>query len=256
MKASKLFNLSGKTAIVTGGARGLGKELALTLAENGASVSVTDIVSPEDTARAIKDNGVRSLSLRMDVSNETEVKDSVNQVISEFGKVDILINNAGVSQVTNVPTEDLSVEEWDKVIQTNLRGTFICSKHVGGAMINSGGGTIINIATTAGITGISGAPAYSASKAGVILLTKCLALEWSKYSIRVNAIAPHYLDSDMTLNVREAPDNYRKIIKKIPMKRFGKLSDVAGCVLMLAAAEASSYITGAVIPIDGGFLAN
>ena len=256
MKASKLFNLKGKKAIVTGSARGLGRELALSFAENGASVIVVDIVSSEDTARAIENTGVRCLSLMMDVSDETEVENSVKIVTSEYGNVDILVNNAGVSQLKNMPTEDLPVKEWDSIIQTNLRGTFLCSKHVGREMINSGGGTIINIATTAGITGISRAPAYSASKAGIILFTKCLALEWARYNIRVNAVAPHYLDTDMTLNLRTAPEVYSKEVKKIPMRRFGKLSEVVGCVLMLAATEASSYITGAVIPIDGGFLAH
>ena len=255
MKVSKLFNLKGKKVLVTGSARGLGRELALSFAENGASVIVADILPAEDTTKAIRTIGVRCLSLSVDVSDENEVKHIVKVITSKYGKIDILVNNAGISQSNNMPTEDLPVEEWDRVIQTNLRGTFLCSKHVGREMINNGGGTIINVATTAGITGVLRAPAYSASKAGVILLTKSLALEWARYNIRVNAVAPHYLDTDMTLNLRTVPENYRKLVKYIPMRRFGKLSEVTGCVLMLASTEASSYITGAVIPIDGGFLA-
>lgn len=171
----------------------------------------------------------------------------------EFGTVDILINNAGVSQLNYTATQDLPVEEWDKVIGVNLKGTFLCCKHVGSLMIENGGGNIVNIASTAGITGVPRAPAYCASKAGIILLTKRLALEWARYSIRANAIAPHYLETDLTGGFRNSETVYNSLIKSIPLKRFGKPPDLIGTVMLLSSA-ASDYITGTVIEVDGGYL--
>jgi len=168
--------------------------------------------------------------------------------------VDILVNNAGISQLSYTATEDLPIEEWDKIIAINLRGTFLCCKHVGKQMIGSGGGSIINISTTAGITGVPRAPAYSASKAGIILLTKSLALEWVRYNIRVNAIAPHYLETELTKGLRASDKVYEGLVKQIPMRRFAKPAEVVGTVLLLSS-PASSYITGTVIVVDGGFLA-
>ncbi|MBW1674938.1 MAG: SDR family oxidoreductase, partial [Deltaproteobacteria bacterium] len=173
---------------------------------------------------------------------------------SEYKKVDILVNNAGISQLTYSPTEEMPVEEWDKIIRINLRGTFLCCKYIGKHMIKRGGGTIVNIATTAGITGVPRAPAYCASKAGVILLTKSLALEWARYNIRVNAIAPHYLETELTNGLRNSEKAYRGLVKQIPLKRFGNPSEIIGAVLLLSS-NASSYITGTVIVVDGGYLA-
>jgi 2-deoxy-D-gluconate 3-dehydrogenase len=152
------------------------------------------------------------------------------------------------------PTEDLPTEEWDKVMDVNLKGTFLCCKHVGKQMIHGGGGNIVNIATTAGITGVTRAPAYAASKAGVILLTKSLALEWARYAVRVNAIAPHYLETELTKKLINSDKIYKAIVHQIPMRRFGKTSEIVGAVLFLSS-EASTYVTGAVIPVDGGYLA-
>lgn len=254
MDLSELFRFDGKTAIVTGSARGLGKEIALSLAQNGCSLVLADIVYPEETASQIKEMGSHSIPIRVDVSDEIEVKDLVRKVLSEYRKVDILVNNAGISQLNYTPTEDSSVEEWDRTIRINLKGTFLCCKYIGKQMIESGGGSIINISTTAGITGVSRAPAYCASKAGVILLTKSLALEWAQYHIRVNAIAPHYLETGLTEGLRASEKVYEGLIKQIPMKRFGKPEEIIGAVLLLSS-PASSYITGSVIVVDGGFLA-
>jgi NAD(P)-dependent dehydrogenase (short-subunit alcohol dehydrogenase family) len=192
--------------------------------------------------------------VKADISDEAEVKDMVEKAISEYKKVDILINNAGISQLGYAATEDLPIEEWDKIIAVNLRGTFLCCKHVGKQMIGSGGGSIINISTTAGITGVPRAPAYCASKAGIILLTKSLALEWARYNIRVNAIAPHYLETELTKGLRASEKVYDGLVKQIPMRRFAKPGEVVGTVLFLSS-PASSYITGTVIVVDGGFLA-
>jgi 2-dehydro-3-deoxy-D-gluconate 5-dehydrogenase len=254
MDSSKLFRLDGKIAVVTGSAQGLGKEIALSLAQDGCSLVLADIVYPMDTAKQIEDMGCRCISVQADISNEVEVKNLVREAISKYRKVDILVNNAGISQLSYTPTEDAPIEEWDKIIKVNLRGTFLCSKYIGKQMIDGGDGTIINISTTAGISGVPRAPAYCASKAGIILLTKSLAIEWAKYRIRVNAIAPHYLETELTKGLRASEKVYDGLIKQIPMSRFGKPEEIIGAVLFLSS-PASSYITGEVIVIDGGYLA-
>jgi len=254
MASSGWFQLEGKNALVTGSSRGLGQEISLELARQGASLILADIISPEETAKGIERIGSRCLPIQADVSDETSVKGMVEKAISEFGKIDILVNNAGITQTGFGPTEDAPVEEWDRVIRVNLRGTFLCSKYVGKQMIGKGGGTIINIASTAGFTGVPRAPAYCASKAGVILLTKSLALEWAKHNIRINAIAPHYLETELTKGIRTSEKVYDGLMRQIPMKRFGKIEEIIGTVLLLSS-SASSYITGSVIVIDGGFLA-
>ena len=254
MEDSKLFSLEGKTAVVTGAARGLGKEIALALAESGAELVLSDIQDPKDTAAAIQKIGGRSLIVQADITAEDQVEDLAKKAVAENGRVDILVNNAGVSQLSYTATEDLSKAEWDQIININLTGTFLCCKHVGKAMIETGGGSIVNIATTAGITGVHRAPAYSASKAGAILLTKSLALEWAKYHIRVNAVAPHYLETPLTEGIKASEKVYAGIIKQIPMKRFGQPSEITGAVIYLVS-QASSYTTGSVLVVDGGYLA-
>lgn len=254
MEIVEMFSLEGKTAIVTGAARGLGAEIAFGLAQCGASLVLADLNMPEDSAKRVEKLGGRCIALQIDIADEKQVEGLVERAVSEYGKVDILINNAGISQMSYTPTENLSTEEWDRVIRINLSGTFLCCKHVGRAMIKTGGGKIVNVATTAGITGVPRAPAYSASKAGVILLTKSLAIEWARYNIRVNAIAPHYLETELTEGLRNDERVYGGLVKQIPMKRFGKTSELIGTILLLSS-EASSYITGTVIEVDGGYLA-
>ena len=254
MEPAELFSLKGKTAVVTGAARGLGREIGLALAQHGAALVLSDIHDAKDTAAAIQKTGDRPLVVQADITVEDQVKALAAKAESEYGRIDILVNNAGVSQLSYTATEDLSQSEWDQIIKINLTGTFLCCKHVGKAMMAAGGGSIINIATTAGITGVPRAPAYSASKAGVILLTKSLALEWAKYHIRVNAVAPHYLETPLTEELRASEKVYARLIKQIPMKRFGKPSEITGAVLYLAS-QASSYTTGSVMVIDGGYLA-
>lgn len=254
MEEDILFSLKGKTALVTGCAQGLGREIAMSLALNKASLILADTVRPEETAEQIKNMGARCISVQTDISDEPVVESLAARSISQFGRVDILVNNAGISQLSYTPTEDLPIDEWDRIIGINLRGTFLCCKHIGKTMINNGGGNIVNIASTAGITGVPRAPAYCASKAGVILLTKSLALEWARYNIRVNAIAPHYLETKLTKEIRDSEKVYEGLIKSVPLRRFGKPSEVTGAVLYLAS-DASSYSTGSVITVDGGYLA-
>jgi len=232
----------------------LGKEIALGFAQYGASLVLADMEYPEKTANEIKQKGAPCIAVQTDVSDETQVKNLAEGANSEYGRVDILINNAGVSQLSYTPTEDLPVEEWDHVVNINLRGTFLCCKYLGKLMIDNGGGNIVNIASTAGIAGVPRAPAYCASKAGVILLTKSLALEWAQHNIRVNAIAPHYLETELTRSLRHSEKVYSALIKQIPLKRMGKASELIGAVLFLSS-DTSSYVTGAVLPVDGGYLA-
>jgi len=254
LDVKKLFSCEGKIALVTGSAQGLGEDIALGLAHFGASLILTDITDPQKTAKRIEALGARCMAVEADISDENQVKALADSALSTYGKVDILVNNAGISQLSYTPTEDLPIHEWDRVVQTNLRGTFLCCQKIGRQMIDGGGGVIVNIATTAGITGVPRAPAYCASKAGVILLTKSLALEWARYHIRVNAIAPHYLETELTRGLRESTKVHNSLIKQIPFQRFGKTSEVVGAVIFLCA-EAASYVTGAVIPVDGGYLA-
>ena len=248
MVSSEWFQLKDKKAIVTGSSKGLGREIAICLAEQGASLVLADLIYPEETAASIKSLGSRCVPIQTDVSDEAAVKDMVSEAVSRLGKIDILVNNAGIIQTGFTPTEDTPV------IQVNLRGTFLCCKYIGKEMIGSGGGNIINIASTAGFNGIARAPAYCASKAGVVILTKSLAVEWARYNIRVNAIAPHYLETEMTQGLRNHDKVYERIIGQIPLRRFATPGEILGTVLLLAS-PASSYTTGAVFVVDGGFLA-
>jgi NAD(P)-dependent dehydrogenase (short-subunit alcohol dehydrogenase family) len=254
MNINGLFSLDGKTALVTGAAQGLGREIALGLAQYGASLVLADTEYPQQTAQQVEKYGGCSIAAQTDISDERQVQELARLAEAEYHRVDILVNNAGISQLNYTATEELPVAEWDRIVDINLRGTFLCCKHIGKSMIHDGGGSIVNIASTAGITGVSRAPAYCASKSGIILLTKSLALEWARYDIRVNAIAPHYLETDLTKGLRASDQVHQALVKQIPLRRFGKTSEVVGAAVYLSS-NASSYTTGAVIPVDGGYLA-
>ena len=215
---------------------------------------LVDLADPVETAKKIEAMGSQCIPIQADISNEEAVEKLAQQAMHACGKIDVLVNNAGIFQRSYAPTEEASLEEWDRVIAVNLRGTFLCCKYIGGKMIKGGGGTIVNISSTAGITGVPRAPAYSASKAGVILLTKSLALEWARYNIRVNAIAPHYLETALSEGLKTSEKAYNGLLRQIPLKRFGKTSEIVGAVLFLASG-ASSYMTGSVVVADGGYLA-
>ncbi len=248
------FDYKEKTALVTGSAQGLGREIALALARQGASLVLADIIPPEETAGEIIRAGSQAIAVQTDISEETAVMDLVKEALTRYRQLDLLVNNAGISQLDFNPTEDTPMEEWDRVLGVNLRGTFLCCKHVGKHMIEKGGGNIINIASTAGFNGIPRASAYCASKAGVISLTKSLAVEWARYNIRVNAVAPHYLETELTRGLRDSAKVYESIIRQIPLQRFARPEEVVGSILFLGS-PASSYITGSVLAVDGGFLA-
>lgn len=252
MNIKELFNLEGEKAIVTGGSQGLGKEMAIALAEVGADVAIVDINQEkgEKVIKEIKHLGRESFFIKCDVSKEDEVENMVKKVKNKFGKIDILVNNAGI--VNNYPAEEMDLKEWDKIMDVDLKGVFICSQKIGREMIKQKKGVIVNIASMSGIIVNNPQPQchYNTAKAGVIHLTKSLAAEWAKYNIRVNAIAPGYMGTDM---VERAFPKYGKFwMPLIPMGRIGKPYEIKGPIVFLCS-KASSYITGSVLVMDGGY---
>jgi NAD(P)-dependent dehydrogenase (short-subunit alcohol dehydrogenase family) len=248
------FSLAGQVGIVTGGGQGLGKAFCHAFAEAGADVVIAEI-NPETgpvTAGEIEALGRRALFVETDVTDPESVEDMVSQTIETFGRVDFLMNNAGV--VHHIPAEDVPLDEWQKVLNVNLTGLFICCQAVGRRMIEQGGGRIINIASMSGL--IVNFPqaqtAYNASKAAVIHLTKSLASEWAPYNVRVNAIAPGYMNTEMASPFFEDPEMGGVWIAAIPMKRPGEPEELGPAAVYLAS-EASSYVTGETIVIDGGY---
>jgi NAD(P)-dependent dehydrogenase (short-subunit alcohol dehydrogenase family) len=255
MKLNELFDLSGRVSIVTGGARGLGRSMALTLADAGADVVITDIlVSPaKDVVKEIERRDRRSLFLKADVTRAKEVQKMVSKVTERFGKIDILINNAGINIIS--PAEDFALEDWNKVVSINLTGVFLCAQAVGKEMVKQKKGKIINIASLFGTTGSPHtAVAYNSSKAGVINMTRSLAAEWGKYNVNVNAIAPGINETDLTRERLENKEYYKYWIDRNALKRIGKPEDLLGAIIYLSS-EASNFVTGHTILIDGGYSA-
>jgi len=250
------FSLQGKVAVVTGSRRGIGKAIALTFAQAGADVAVCDYIVEggelEAVAEEIRGLGRRSLAVQTDVSKKSDVDNMVKKVTDELGPIDILVNNAGTyrGSVLIQQTE----EDWNAVIGTNLTGCFLCSQAVGRGMIERRKGNIINIASGAGIRGFAGRNSYNVSKAGVIMVTKVLARDLAKYGIRVNALAPTNLKTDMTRGIWENPKTLAAEEARIPLGRLGEVDDMAGPALLLAS-DASGYITGHTIVLDGGSMA-
>lgn len=246
------FMLDGKKAIVTGGARGIGNATAVALAEAGADVAILDILDGSETVKQIKELGRKAFSIKVDLTKEDEVNEAISEVKKQFGRIDVLHNNAGIAYC--VKCEDMTFEEWRKVISIDLEAVFLVARAVGRYMIADGnGGSIINTASMSGL--IVNYPqeqvAYNAAKAGVIHLTKSLACEWAKYNIRVNSISPGYICTDMTpaTSNKAWMDTW---LAMCPTKRLGTPLELAGAVLYLAS-NAASYTTGSNIVIDGGY---
>ncbi len=256
MAQSGLFDLRGKVALVTGGARGLGKAMAEALAEFGASVVLMDLDLPlaQLTAREIAEKGVRTLALRGDVTRPEDAAAVVERTVADFGRLDVLVNNAGI--VVNRAAEEMTLEEWRRVIDVNLTGVFVCAQAAGRQMIRQREGRIVNIASMSGLIVNYPQPqvSYNASKAGVIMVTKSLAAEWAKHGIRVNAIAPGYMRTALTAPFFELGYTQQHWIEPTPLKRAGEPRDLAGAVVYLAS-DASSFVTGHVLVVDGGYTA-
>lgn len=243
------MKLKGKIALVTGAAQGIGKAVAVALAKEGADIIVSDIMEDvaEKTAKEIAETGVRAKALKMNVADPADVETRVKEAQAEFGKIDILVNNAGITRDTLLIR--MKPEDFDAVIAVNLKGTYNCTKAVAPIMMKSRWGRIVNIASIVGQIGNIGQANYSASKAGVIGLTKTSARELAARNINVNAIAPGYIDTEMTKKLPE--DAKVKMQEQIPLGRLGTPEDVAAAVLFLVSDD-SSYITGQVLGVNGG----
>ena len=250
----ELFSLRDKVALVTGAGKGLGKSTALSLSESGAHVVVVSRTLPdvEATAREIQENGAKALPIAVDVTKEEDVVRMVETILREFKTIDILVNNVGT--FIGGPFLEFPVDNWHKMLEINLTSTYLCSKVVGKHMVEKQKGKIINISSALGVFGARDSGAYCASKGGVIQLTKALAIEWAKYNINVNSIAPYSLETEKTSAMLEDEKVKKALISKIPLGRIGQPSDVSGTVVFLAS-KASDYITGQVIFVDGGFSA-
>jgi len=254
MHVKELFNLTGKVALVTGGSRGLGLEMAEALGEAGAAVAVTArrqqwLASAEDT---LKGAGIDCLAVQCDGSQPDQVAQAVERVVQRFGRIDILVNNAGISWAE--PIDTMPVEKWRQVIDTNATGCFLMSRAVGREMMRAGAaGSIVNIASVMGLVGMASdiidAVGYSASKGAVISLTRDMAVKWASHGIRVNAVAPGFFDTRLSAGVLAR--NQAGIERNTPMGRIGRPGELKGVVLFLAS-EASSYMTGQVLSVDGG----
>ncbi len=245
----KTLELLGKVALVTGAAQGIGRAIALILAQKGADIVVSDInlEKAEETVREIETIGRRAIAIRADVANTNDVERMVEAILGRFGQIDILVNNAGITRDKLILR--MTEEDWDAVLNVNLKGTFNCTKAVVRHMSKQRRGKIVNIASVVGEMGNVGQANYSASKAGVIGFTKTIAREFAQRGINVNAIAPGYIETPMT---EVLPEKVKEELRRmIPMGRLGRPGDVAEAVLFLVS-EASRYITGQVLNVNGG----
>ena len=241
-----------QVAVITGAARGIGRAIALAFAGEGAKVALVDINSEllERLREEIVRQGGEALSVPCDISKSSDVKEMANQVLNTFGRIDVLVNNAGIIRRGTIET--VTEEDWDRVIAINLKGTFNCCKAVVEPMKRQGGGKIVNVSSISGKTGdITSAPGYGSSKAGGDALMKTLARQLAPYGIRVNAVAPHAIETEMSAQWSE--ERRREIIAAIPLGRLGRPEDVAQAVLFLAS-DAASFITGEILDVNGGAL--
>jgi NAD(P)-dependent dehydrogenase (short-subunit alcohol dehydrogenase family) len=253
MHVTDLFSLKGKTAIVTGGGRGLGEQIATAFAEAGANVVVCSrkVENCIEVSEKLKQLGVESFALKCDITNPEEVKHVVDSTVEKFGRIDILVNNSGATW--GAPVEEMPLEAFQKVLNVNLVGTFLMSQTVGKIMIEQKAGKIINIASVAGLRGsnpdVMNTIGYNTSKAGVINFTRDLAAKWGQHNIHVNAIAPGFFPTKMSNVILERYGE--KILEGTPLGRYGTDKDIKGVALFLAA-PASDFVTGETIVVDGG----
>lgn len=248
----ELFDLKGKTALVTGASKGLGRAMAIGLAKAGADLALCarDAGGLSETRDDALRLGVRAETFRMDVLSEPSVRDAVDAALAAFGAIDILVNNAGVN--VRKPVLDLSAEEWDRVLDTNLKGYFLVAREVGRHMVARRSGKIINVSSIFGAVGMNNQLAYASSKGGVVQMTKVMAIEWAPHNVQVNAIGPTYFETPLVAALRNDPERFRFINERTPMGRWGQPEELEGTVIFLAS-KASDFITGQTIYVDGGW---
>lgn len=255
MKVLDRFRLDGRRALVTGGGRGLGRVIAQALAEAGADIALagrsldTGQAAAGEIARA---TGRRVLAFAADVSAAAEVERLVREVEAGLGPIDVLVNNAGVN--IRGPVEELGEADWDAVVDTNMKAPFLCARAVGAGMCARGWGRVVNLGSILSTVSLAGRAPYCASKAGVLGLTRVLALEWAKHGVTVNAICPGPFGTDMNLPLRDDPAKYQAFVEKIPLGRWGELHEIAGAAVFLAS-DAASFVTGSALYVDGGWTA-
>ena len=247
------FDLTGKVAVVTGGNGGIGLGIAMGLAGAGANIVVA-ARSVEKTAQALEDIralGVEAYGITVDVTQEPAIQRMVTDTIDHMGRLDILVNNSGIA--VRAQPQDLTAAQWDSVVDVNLRAAFLTSKEVYSHMVNAGGGKVINVGSMYSLFGSDWGAPYAASKAGLVQLTKSLAVAWAKDNIQVNAVLPGWFVTDLTRGIPDAdPNRYDNINRRIPTGRWGEPSELGGAAVFLASA-ASDYVTGAALTVDGGY---
>jgi 2-deoxy-D-gluconate 3-dehydrogenase len=247
------FDLNGKVAIVTGGNGGIGLGMARGLAEAGAAIAVVGRNEAKSAAAVadLQQVGLKAISVAADVTDKAAVADMVERTVRELGRIDILVNNAGIN--IRKPPHALDIAEWDSVIRTNLTSAFLCSQAVYPVMKAAGGGKIINIGSMMSIFGAGFAPAYAASKGGIVQFTRSCAVAWAADNIQANAVLPGWIDTDLTRRAREEIDSlHDKVLARTPAARWGEIADFGGIAVFLSS-RASDFVTGTAIPVDGGF---
>ena len=254
MQPNSNGNFTDKVAFVTGAASGIGREAALAFAREGAKVVVADISEQgnQETVRLIKDQGGQAIAVKCDVTRSEDVKAALDKTVEAFGRLDFAFNNAGIEPRNPAPTAEYEEEEWNRIIDINLRGVFLCMKHEIPLILKQGGGAIVNTSSGAGIIGIKGSPAYTAAKHGVIGLTKAAALDYAAQNIRVNAVCPGYIDTPMMGRFTGGTDEGRaQVIAEEPIGRMGKPEEIAAAVVWLCS-DAAAFMVGHAMVIDGG----
>ncbi len=246
-----IFDLTGRVAVVTGGAGSLGREAARGLAEYGAAVVIAD--RDREALKEVEDRlnelGYGAQALELDVTDQGSVSEAAGKILERQGKIDILVNAAGIN--IRRPVTELAENEWDKTVNINLKGTYLCCKIMGKAMVRQNRGKIVNFGSVSSLLGHPEHSAYAASKGGVLMFTKVLAMEWARNNINVNAVGPAYIETALTRDYLTRDGNYEKIVRSIPMGRLGSPADVVGAVIYLSSG-ASDFVTGTILMVDGG----
>lgn len=244
-------SLKGKVAVVTGAGRGLGRAMALALAEAGADVALAARSKDqlESVAAEVEQVGRRALSVPTDVTDADAVQALVDATVADLGGLDILVNNSGV--ISSTPLLDQEPEDWQRVMDTNVRGTYLATRAAGAHMVEQGSGKVINVASNFAFKGVAHHASYCASKAAIVAFTRAMAVEWARYGVQVNALAPGYFATDMNAELRADPDALSKVLRAVPARRMGEAHELAGWLVLLAGPQ-SDFMTGETVVIDGG----